>query len=566
MTMAHVLRSFNKWLFTDGVQAGTVAGVLAGAMRRVLVAGASGGLVLLYIWAGQFWTLYGGLAFRLLLVELPWLVLFIAVTMPPIGRSWPRWILAAVVGAIVPVCAYLAHDVFTLHLRRSPEIDDLATIRLLADFGGWPIVAASLVGTLALAGVAAAVLAWHRACARRFSRTVAVVAGQVFGVALLFAVYPAWNALLYFEIGHSTIDAAHHYGRLSSMVHRASRIPRNDQSMDAQLSRVAQVPDRFVPATAQPLLRTIHVVVLEGLADPRRLPGVRFQADPLPAELVQVLGTADLPHGRTPVFGGSTAQAEFELLTGAPALSRFGQFEFNALRGNPVPGLFAALRQCGFAVQTLVANEPYYFNSIPAYASLGLAPVEFLGRDSHLHDRKVKAVHDEDLLSAVMTRVRAQRAQDPQARIATYTLGYEGHFPYRRDRQRHPDVVAMTTTDGTAVDASTRDLVNLLHHRMKAVAAFISAALAEDPQAAIVLVGDHLPSAYRALNEQELHRSILLFIHNGALERLDDVPFHAVTERLWRVATGQPAATVDHNDWYLRIMAAGMGRLPTPVR
>jgi hypothetical protein len=78
--------------------------------------------------------------------------------------------------------------------------------------------------------------------------------------------------------------------------------------------------------------RNIHLIVLESFLDPRLFRDLRFSSPPAHPAFDKLFGNK-LGLSRSPVFGGSTAQAEFEVLCGVPAFERFSSVEFNVFSG-----------------------------------------------------------------------------------------------------------------------------------------------------------------------------------------------------------------------------------------
>ena len=68
----------------------------------------------------------------------------------------------------------------------------------------------------------------------------------------------------------------------------------------------------------------------------------------------------------SPVFGGGTAQAEFEVLSGVPAMEKLSGVEFDVFTGAETYGLPALLAKGGYHTMATNAYNPDFFNSINA--------------------------------------------------------------------------------------------------------------------------------------------------------------------------------------------------------
>ena len=122
--------------------------------------------------------------------------------------------------------------------------------------------------------------------------------------------------------------------------------------------------------------RDVHLIVLESFLDPRLFRNVKFSRDPAHPDFERLFGDA-LGFSLSPVFGGGTAQAEFEVLCGVPAFERLSSVEFNAFTGAPahcLPGLLSAL---GYRSVASNSYKPNFFNAQPAYQGIGFAEQQF---------------------------------------------------------------------------------------------------------------------------------------------------------------------------------------------
>jgi phosphoglycerol transferase MdoB-like AlkP superfamily enzyme len=116
--------------------------------------------------------------------------------------------------------------------------------------------------------------------------------------------------------------------------------------------------------------RNVYLVVLESWLDPTLFRGVTFSRDPRHPDFAELVGDSQ-GFSISPVFGGRTAQAEFEALCGVPALSQISFIEFNSFTGHPAGCMPAILRQAGYTTYASNAYMPNYFNTIKAYTGIG---------------------------------------------------------------------------------------------------------------------------------------------------------------------------------------------------
>jgi hypothetical protein len=90
------------------------------------------------------------------------------------------------------------------------------------------------------------------------------------------------------------------------------------------------------------LKRSVHLIILESFFDPSLLSKIKFSKNPMHPSLMRHVGTTPTL-SLSPVFGGRSAQAEFEILCGTPAFADFSDIEFSVFGGkinNSLPAIF----------------------------------------------------------------------------------------------------------------------------------------------------------------------------------------------------------------------------------
>ncbi len=135
-----------------------------------------------------------------------------------------------------------------------------------------------------------------------------------------------------------------------------------------------------LPLEGEPALPSrpnIHLIVMESLIDPLNFRAARFDGDPIDSRFRRWLresGSVSL----SPVFGGKSARAEFEVLCGLPSYA-VGGIDFNALRGAHIPCLPDLLRRLGYATMASQPVSSSFFNYRKAYPAVGFEMTYFAG-------------------------------------------------------------------------------------------------------------------------------------------------------------------------------------------
>jgi phosphoglycerol transferase MdoB-like AlkP superfamily enzyme len=214
--------------------------------------------------------------------------------------------------------------------------------------------------------------------------------------------------------------------------------------------------DQRIPATAD-FIRTngsrhnVYLVVLESWLDPTLFRGVTFSRDPRHPDFAQLVGDSQ-GFSISPVFGGRTAQAEFEALCGVPALSKISFIEFNSFTGHPAGCMPAILRQAGYTTYASNAYMPDYFNTIKAYTGIGFDKIYFArefapNRETYLTAQNISEdedfLFDGDLFDQNLAFVARTLKEHPGQPILNYVLTIYGHEPHDIDTDLRPLVLSM---------------------------------------------------------------------------------------------------------------------------
>ena len=239
--------------------------------------------------------------------------------------------------------------------------------------------------------------------------------------------------------------------------------------------------------------RNIHFIVLESFLDPEQFKGLKFHTPPAPPEFAELRRHQHI--STSPVFGGGTAQAEFELLCGVPALELYTSAEFNMLNGAKTPCLPQLLSGVGYRTIATQSYKPDFFNSEKAYRSLGFEeihfPTAYAGqRQTYLqYDNRDDYIFDGDLFRQNLAYVAKAMAEGRP--LFNYVLGTYGHLPHEIDFSRFPHKVKI---EGVDRNSQTDLAINQFYYRAEALAAYVKELRRLDPRGLIVVTSDHLPA------------------------------------------------------------------------
>lgn len=368
--------------------------------------------------------------------------------------------------------------------------DDVYALRsLLLILSGWQLL---LVGG-ALAGLAGLLLFnFH------FRRGRAWLAlGLILSLALILVHYPrpivaaldkrvgnsVWNQRANYVGRGATLYSLQETARFFRDVEQA---PDREKAVGASSALLARTSAHAVSPAQGP--RNVYVILLESFWDPLLLKGIHFNQDPLPPAFRKLWQDSGHSTIMSPVFGGYTANAEFESLCGFPVVHDDVKFERRLI--NAAPCLPTVLEKHDYDTVVSHPNIPAFWNRTNAYRRLGFKTY-WSKNDFNLDDMNRGFLSDTSLYRQVMEK-SAQR-EEPTKPVFNYIITYFGHWQgsnlYPRNKSR-PQVIHCVEECKTP---EIESYANAAHYKAKELLEFVDELKKNDPDALIVAFGDHLP-------------------------------------------------------------------------
>lgn len=289
-------------------------------------------------------------------------------------------------------------------------------------------------------------------------------------------------------------------GRLAMLAYREAQRSAAIEKLDPYRNRGRY--EREAEALADELRphdrrRNIHLIVLESFLDPRLFHELRFSGSPVHPDFEKLFGDK-LGLSLSPVFGGATAQAEFEALCGVPAFERLSSVEFNVFGGAAAHCLPGTLKDLGYRSVASNPYKPNFFNALPGYQGTGFGEIYFpeeftAGKKTYLHVGEPgieEYVFDKTLFDENLQFIRAHRREHPDQPLFNYLLTIYGHTPHLLNPGLRPERIELVSNYPD--DHLTR-AVNQFYYRTEAIAAYVNQLLALDRESLIILVSDHVP-------------------------------------------------------------------------
>jgi hypothetical protein len=282
--------------------------------------------------------------------------------------------------------------------------------------------------------------------------------------------------------------------------------------------------------------RNIHVIVLESFFNPKLLTKVNY-SDSVYAKEFSTLLNGHESAVISPVFGGGTAQAEFEVLCGVPALHKYNSIEFNSFTGASVYCIPTLLKAIGYRVVASNSYKPNFFNAVNAYKGVGFGETYFPQQYAPQSNTylslvdKEKYIFDGDLFEQNLDFVKDHINAKDHKPLFNYMLGMYGHMPFTMDEKRHPlHLKAMVNTK--PLNDEYQRATNQIFYRSQALAVYLDKLIKLDPNSLIIVLGDHLPElggtefykkmGFRNNDEDNVHKPSAFYIINGQFVKKEE--------------------------------------------
>ncbi len=261
----------------------------------------------------------------------------------------------------------------------------------------------------------------------------------------------------------------------------ADVLPDMDEAQEAARNLLsAQTQEDHAGKTFTP--RNVHLVLLESFWDPSGLKKARYKQNPLAPDFRKLWKSADYAHAMAPVFGGYTANSEFEVLCGFPVVKDNVKFERQLL--NQTPCLPHILADKGYKTTASHPNVPVFWNRVNAYERMGFQVYWSLG-DFVQDDMNREFLSDVSLYRQVLDKIKpALEAKQP---ILDYIVTYFGHWNYPLSESRPAKVSSPSPVEEVTTYANT------VYYKSRELMGFIAEMQKLDPDSIIILFGDHLP-------------------------------------------------------------------------
>ena len=313
-------------------------------------------------------------------------------------------------------------------------------------------------------------------------------------------------------------------------ISRAYDVP--DSKTVEQALATLKPGDRQVPVmTAGFDKRNVHLILLESFWDPMLLQGVEFSEDPLGKEFRELWAQTGNATTLSPVFGGYTANAEFEILCGFPVTVDTVFFE--GWVRQDAPCLPAHLRSQGYSTFVSHPNSPAFWNRVNVYRRIGFNTYWALP-DFEQDDMNRNFLGDSSLYRQMLEKLDTRLTGE--APVFDYIVTIFGHLDYPFNSSR-PKVISVSGDN-----KMLEDYANQMYYKSRELMTFLAQLRQRDPDSLIVMFGDHLPflgSNFGGYTEHGLLESTRASFTDQMFRTLTKTPLIVIDGKNGPVVTGE---------------------------
>ncbi len=261
------------------------------------------------------------------------------------------------------------------------------------------------------------------------------------------------------------------------------------KDLDLSSAVLAEFDFRKVPYSLIRKKPNIYILMLESYLDP-------YYFDKIPYNVPPISGmfAAEINGHETSTFYTirATAAAEFEVLCGLPNQQSYVSKVFNLLtnKNSSLECLPNFLKRLGYTTIASHPNAASMYNRGNAYPIIGFDKVIF-APDLDMSDKDAVWLNDRSFLQQNLQLVKTQlKTRKP---FLNYVMTVGGHFPYELAQQRSAKLDVTKLPKSLAAKA-----LQLSYYTASAVNEYLETLRAIDPDALIVIMGDHFPYVINA--------------------------------------------------------------------
>jgi phosphoglycerol transferase MdoB-like AlkP superfamily enzyme len=312
--------------------------------------------------------------------------------------------------------------------------------------------------------------------------------------------FPTSSAILFtflfYSMGDLFADEAasglkEQYTKFGIIAGLASNLDIRSEAPEQYEEQIAKLVSRNEKGDEPKSMPNIIMIMSEAFWDPSVMENVTFNKDPLPNfhRLSAVHPSGNLI---VPVFGGSTANTEFEVLTGLS--THFlppGSIPYKNLVKSPLPALPFTLRSAGYETIALHMYHNWYYNRDEVYRLFGFdrfVSLEFFPKPV----KDMMYYRDDEMIDEILKQVK--RRDKPNF---IFAVTMQNHGPYRTDAKKYYATVEVSLKGDKAFTKESENILEFYADNLveadKQLGRLTESLQKIDEPSVVVFFGDHLP-------------------------------------------------------------------------
>lgn len=231
----------------------------------------------------------------------------------------------------------------------------------------------------------------------------------------------------------------------------------------------------------------IIFVMSEAFWDPTLMKNVSFNQDPIPFfHSLQKSQTSGVM--LSPVYGGGTANTEFEALTGfSTQFLPSGSIPYSQYINRPIEALPTILQRQGYATSAIHTYDNWFYSRSSVYKELGFD--KFISKEFfNSPEYKGQYISDTELTKKILEEVKETSKPD-----FIYAVSMENHGPYSTTENPQNTIKVSDSNLSPASQAMLDNYSNSISNVDQALKQLIDGLKQIKQPTEVIFYGDHLP-------------------------------------------------------------------------
>jgi len=265
-----------------------------------------------------------------------------------------------------------------------------------------------------------------------------------------------------------------------------SKVPEPSNYQEGAIKQIIEETKATYPVDPN-FKPNIIFVMSEAFWDPTLMKNVSFNQDPMPffhsLQKSQTSGTM-----LSPVYGGGTANTEFEALTGlSTQFLPSGAIPYAQYVNKPIEALPTILQKQGYATSAIHTYDNWFYNRNTVYKDLGFD--KFISKE-FFNSPKLKGqyISDTELSQKILDELK--ETIDPDF---IYAVSMENHGPYSSTPNPQNTIKATDSNLSPDSQAMLDNYSNSVSDVDKSLKQLIDGLKTSNQPTEVIFFGDHLP-------------------------------------------------------------------------